>query len=60
MQEVAEFRGYAEDCRRIAQSMTNVDHKRRLLENLRARLPGTTLNDLRFRAGTWKNDTPTT
>lgn len=32
MQEVAEFRGYAEDCRRIAQSMTNVDHKRRLLE----------------------------
>ena len=26
-------------------------HKRRLLEGLRARLPGTTLNDLRFRAG---------
>jgi predicted nucleic acid-binding Zn ribbon protein len=28
--------------------------KRRLLEQLRGRLPGTTLNDLRFRAGTWK------
>src|SRR5688572_2098434 len=26
-------------------------HKRRLLEGLRARLPGTTLTDLRFRAG---------
>jgi hypothetical protein len=26
-------------------------HKRRLLEALRARLPGTTLTDLRFRAG---------
>ncbi len=26
-------------------------HKRRLLEGLRGRLPGTTLNDLRFRAG---------
>jgi len=26
-------------------------HKRRLLEGLRARLPGTPLNDLRFRAG---------
>ena len=26
-------------------------HKRRLLEVLRERLPGTTLNDLRFRAG---------
>ena len=32
MQEVAEFRGYAEDCRRIARSTTNADHKRRLLE----------------------------
>jgi hypothetical protein len=32
MQEVAEFRGYAEDCRRIARSTTNPDHKRRLLE----------------------------
>ena len=29
-------------------------HKRRLLEQLRGRLPGTTLTDLRFRAGTWK------
>ena len=29
-------------------------HKRRLLEQLRRRLPGTTLTDLRFRAGTWK------
>lgn len=28
-------------------------HKRRLLERLRLRLPGTTLNDLRFRAGAW-------
>src|SRR4051794_21654212 len=27
--------------------------KRQLLEQLRSRLPGTTLNDLRFRAGTW-------
>jgi hypothetical protein len=26
-------------------------HKRRLLEQLRSRLPGTTLTDLRFRAG---------
>lgn len=32
MQEVVEFRGYAEDCRRIARSTTNSDHKRRLLE----------------------------
>jgi hypothetical protein len=32
MQEVAEFRGYAEDCRKIAQSTTNSEHKRRLLE----------------------------
>jgi predicted nucleic acid-binding Zn ribbon protein len=29
-------------------------HKRPLLEQLRQRLPGTTLTDLRFRAGTWK------
>lgn len=28
-------------------------HKRRLLERLRPRLPGTTLTDLRFRAGSW-------
>jgi predicted nucleic acid-binding Zn ribbon protein len=28
-------------------------HKRRLLEQLRQRLPGVTLNDLRFRAGSW-------
>jgi predicted nucleic acid-binding Zn ribbon protein len=31
--------------------------KRRLLEQLRGRLSGTPLNDLRFRAGTWKNET---
>ena len=30
-------------------------HKRRLLETLRASLPGTPLTDLRFRAGTWDN-----
>src|ERR1700730_12809256 len=29
-------------------------HKRRLLEHLRRGLPGTTLTDLRFRAGTWQ------
>lgn len=29
-------------------------HKRRLLEQLRASLPGTTLADLRFKAGSWK------
>jgi predicted nucleic acid-binding Zn ribbon protein len=29
-------------------------HKRRLLEQLRSRLPGTTLTDLRFRAGVVK------
>ena len=29
-------------------------HKRRLLTELRSRLPGTTLTDLRFRAGTWR------
>src|SRR5262249_47032428 len=28
-------------------------HKRRLLEQLRRRLPGTPLTDLRFRAGAW-------
>src|SRR5438874_12841314 len=28
-------------------------HKRRLLEQLRRRLPGTTVTDLRFRAGVW-------
>jgi predicted nucleic acid-binding Zn ribbon protein len=28
-------------------------HKRRLLEELRRRLPGTRLDDLRFRAGSW-------
>ena len=30
-------------------------HKRRLLEALRSQLPGTTVTDLRFRAGTWTN-----
>jgi predicted nucleic acid-binding Zn ribbon protein len=29
-------------------------HKRRLLAELRRRLPGTTLTDLRLRAGTWR------
>jgi hypothetical protein len=32
MQEIAEYRGYAEDCRRIARSTTDPEHKRRLLE----------------------------
>ncbi len=32
MQESAEYRGYAEDCRRIARSTTDPEHKRRLLE----------------------------
>lgn len=32
MQEVAEYRGYAEDCRRIARSTSNPDDKRRLVE----------------------------
>jgi hypothetical protein len=32
MREVAEFRGYAEDCRRIARTTSNPDDKRRLLE----------------------------
>ncbi|HZT79558.1 MAG TPA: DUF721 domain-containing protein [Gemmataceae bacterium] len=31
-------------------------HKRRLLEGLRRRLPGTTVHDLRFRAGVVKDD----
>ncbi len=31
-------------------------HKRRLLEQLRQRLPGLTITDLRFRAGTWRRD----
>ena len=31
-------------------------HKRRLLEQLRRRLPGTPLTDLRFRAGVVKDD----
>jgi predicted nucleic acid-binding Zn ribbon protein len=30
-------------------------HKRRLLQELRSRLAGTPLNDIRFRAGTWTN-----
>jgi predicted nucleic acid-binding Zn ribbon protein len=29
-------------------------HKRRLLEQLRQRLPATIVNDIRFRAGTWE------
>ncbi len=29
-------------------------HKRRVLEQLRGRLRNTTINDLRFRAGTWE------
>jgi hypothetical protein len=32
MQQVAEFRGYAQDCRRIARSTTDPEHKRRLME----------------------------
>ncbi|HZR62345.1 MAG TPA: hypothetical protein VFA80_15475 [Xanthobacteraceae bacterium] len=32
MQEIAEFRGYAEDCRRIARSTNDPEHKRRLME----------------------------
>jgi len=32
MQEVAEYRGYAEDCRKIARSTGNPGHKQRLLE----------------------------
>jgi predicted nucleic acid-binding Zn ribbon protein len=31
-------------------------HKRRLLQQLRDRLPEETLHDLRFRAGVWNND----
>jgi predicted nucleic acid-binding Zn ribbon protein len=31
--------------------------KRRLLEQLRTRLSGVTITDLRFRAGAWKADT---
>jgi predicted nucleic acid-binding Zn ribbon protein len=31
-------------------------HKRRLLNVLRERLPGTTLSDLRFRAGAWRKE----
>src|SRR5687768_6674615 len=30
--------------------------KRKLLEGLRAALPGTAITDLRFRAGTWEKD----
>jgi predicted nucleic acid-binding Zn ribbon protein len=30
--------------------------KRRLLQQLRSRLPGVTVHDLRFRAGVWKKD----
>jgi predicted nucleic acid-binding Zn ribbon protein len=32
--------------------------KRRLLEQLRGRLPGVTLTDLRFRAGAWDQKEP--
>jgi hypothetical protein len=32
MREVEEYRGYAEDCRRIARTTSNPDDKRRLLE----------------------------
>src|SRR5687767_10344269 len=31
-------------------------HKRKLLEQVRQRLPGTTVKDLRFRAGSWDPD----
>jgi predicted nucleic acid-binding Zn ribbon protein len=31
-------------------------HKRRLLQALRGRLPGTTLTDLRFRNGAWEKN----
>jgi predicted nucleic acid-binding Zn ribbon protein len=31
-------------------------HKRRLLQEVRGRLPGTTLNDLRFRNGAWAKE----
>jgi len=33
-------------------------HKRRLLEALRSSLAGTTVTDLRFKAGTWNTDSP--
>jgi hypothetical protein len=32
MGEVDEYRGYAEDCRRIARTTSNPDDRRRLLE----------------------------
>jgi hypothetical protein len=32
MQEVAEYLGYAEDCRRIARATSHPDDRRRLLE----------------------------
>lgn len=32
-------------------------HKRKILEKLRGLLAGTTVNDLRFKAGSWKADT---
>jgi hypothetical protein len=32
MKEVEEYRSYAEDCRRIARTISNPDDKRRLLE----------------------------
>jgi hypothetical protein len=32
MQEVDEYRTYAEDCRRIARTISNPDDRRRLLE----------------------------
>ena len=31
-------------------------HKRKLLEKLRGLLAGTTVNDLRFKAGSWNNE----
>ncbi|MGE3803679.1 MAG: DUF721 domain-containing protein [Gemmataceae bacterium] len=40
----------------VAQHELNF-HKRKLLEQLRKQLPGTSIHDLRFRAGTWtRND----
>jgi hypothetical protein len=32
MQEIAEYRGYAEDCRRMARTASNPEDKRRLME----------------------------
>lgn len=39
----------------LLQELANF-HKRKLLQDLRKRLPNTMINDIRFKAGSWRQD----